>query len=151
MRRGGGVQRFARCRETNEALANRDWSFIDSECPDAAASLFSEAILKEATKYIPRENIRLSKSSHPWLTDECKVLVRRKHEAEGSSSYPEAVKQCSEGLLQAYRSYIARPRRELRDCTKGSKRWWKLSHALMNKPEKNCSIPALKLADGNWA
>ena len=134
-----------------EVLANKDWSFIDNCCPTLSTKVLTDIILEEAKRFIPHRIVRVLKSSHPWLNEECKRLVRDKHRAEGTGTYEDEVKRCSAGLGEAYQRYVQKTREDLKDCKKGSRRWWKLASALMNKPEKNCSIPALKENDGTWA
>ena len=55
-------------------------------------------------------------------------LVARKREAEGTEAYAERLKECSEGLLEAYRRWVAKTGKKLLELPRASKRWWKLAH-----------------------
>ena len=100
---------------------------------------------------MPVTTKRVAKSTHPWVNEHCRALVARKREAEGTEAYAEALRECSEGLLEAYKKWVAETRDKLRALPRGSKKWWKLARALAQKAEKNSSVPPLKRADKTWA
>jgi hypothetical protein len=56
-------------------------------------------ILSLAARRIPQREIRVKKSSHPWLNDRVLQLVDKKHAAQGSVEYDAAVQECSKGIM----------------------------------------------------
>ena len=121
-----------------------------SEDVDLATERFIEHLLRTLRKHVPVRKKVVTKSSHSWVDDHCLELVAKKREAEGTEAYAERLKECSEGLLEAYRRWVAKTGKKLLELPCASKRWWKLARVLAQKTEKSSSIPPLKRADGTW-
>ena len=117
--------------------------------PEQATLRFTEILQAAMTRFIPRKQIAESKFTHPWLTSTCLELVKRKHEAQGTARYKQAVRDCSSGLLNAYYNFVNRTRERLRRLGRGNKKFWKLSRLFLHKPGSNSTIPALKYPDGS--
>ena len=121
------------------------------ELADEAVERFTNFVLTSARKHVPSKTCSVRKSTHPWLNDRCRELVRRKQEAENTPLHRERLLECSQGVLEEYRKYVQRTREKMRKLPRSSKRWWKLSKALSLKAEKTSSVPPLKRTDGTWA
>ena len=140
----------ANWKNLKETLSLVDWSFVDELMPSQATEKFVEVVMSAARKHIPRKTVQELKSTHPWLTAECKSLIRRKHAAQGTEQFAAEAKHCSEGLLREYSAFVARKKNELKRCANGSRLWWKLAHTIMRRAEKCCSIPSLRDEAGEW-
>ena len=140
----------------NKELAGTDWNQVLFRCStlagkkweekdvDCAAARLTQHVLEVARKHIPVKRRVVQKSTHPWLDAHCAELVRRKREAEGTAEYSKRVKECSEGVLQAYTAYTKKTKEELKKLPRSSKRWWQVARSLAQKSEKSSSIPPLK-------
>ena len=149
--RQGWIYKHARWRWcVDRYLCTTDWSFIFTNSLDDAAERFTLTILAAAKKHIPMRNFSENKSQHPWLNQTCRDAITGKHESEGTPQYVEKQIECSDILMKEYEAYIARTRRELQDCKRGSKKWWQLNAVLLRRKSKACSIPAMKHESGEW-
>ena len=131
----------------NEELRAVDFS---SCIGSPAAHSATELILEVAMKYIPQRQLRTTKRSHPWLTDDIVSLVQAKQAAAGTAAYEDSVKVCSAAILKEYNTYCLKARRMLVEARRGSKPWWSLSRELLLQQARVESIPALKSSDGYW-
>jgi hypothetical protein len=122
--------------EMNCLPANTDWSFIDDGHPDTAAEKMTSIILSAAGQCIPQRSAREEKAAHPWLNDRCFELVAAKQAAKGTSDHAEQVAKCSEGVMQQYFGHVRRTRESLSKLAPSSRKWWRISQSLMNKPER---------------
>ena len=77
-------------------------------------------------------------------------LVAKKHESEGTPSYGDAVRACSEGIVAEYKQYASDTRQRLLEAKRGSKQWWSLCRELLRQRTRVQGIPALKSEEGNW-
>jgi hypothetical protein len=127
-----------------------DWTFLRHCDATRSAEMMMELILTAASRHIPQRTACIKKRSHPWLNDNIVELVAAKRAAEGTAEYGDAVRQCSERILEEYHAYAHKARQDLRECRSGSKVWWTLSRELLRQQTKVQSIPALKSNDGSW-
>ena len=88
---------------------------------------------------------------HSWINQMCIILVAAKCIAEGTAEFHQKQLECSQGLFREYRKNIERIRKKLLKARAGTKRWWKISHTLLNRPETTNTIPALRRRDRTWA
>ena len=73
-----------------------------------------------------------------------------KRAAEGTPAYGNAVKACSEAIMDGYNKYTAGAKEKLCDAQSGSKQCWNLSRELLSQLAKTQSIPAMKSENGEW-
>ena len=107
-------------------------------------------ILALAASHIPKRNLSVQKSTHPWLNRDLVALVAAKRAAAGTPDYERAVLACSSGIMAEYSLYNARARQRLLDTKRGSKHWWNISRELLSQRANILSIPALKAESGEW-
>ena len=116
-----------------EELAGHTWT---EEQVDTAAAKLTTYVLETAKKHIPVKRRTVVKSTHPWVDEHCKTLVQRKREAEGTPEYEARLRECSEGMLQAYLAYAKKTRGDLKKLPRASKRWWRIARDLAQKSEE---------------
>jgi len=126
------------------ALANVDWSPMQRDTADAAASFFMEMLWMNLCTYIPYKQIEIRKKSHPWLNSKCKAAIQAKNVAENTDSFIEARKRCAQVLAQEHQAHIGKVRKKIAKLKKGSKAYWRLNRELLNKKTKCSSIPPLR-------
>ena len=90
---------------------------------DEALQEFMEILWHSLCKFIPYEEIRFEKTSHPWLNSKCRKAIEAKNEMEGSEKYAEARHQCSQILTSEYQKYVAQLKEKINSLPKGSKQW----------------------------
>ena len=78
------------------------------------------------------------------------MLVKRKHEAEGTTLFEQRLRECSEGMLEEYQAYVRRTREKLKELPKSSKQWWRLAKSLAKNTKEKAGLPPLKKEDGSW-
>ena len=152
-----------------QAFKEEDWSFLRRTSQDGADEL-TERILETARKFIPKRVINERKSGHPWITEECRSVVREKNEIETRllqfiRDYPGhtsrlqeldeelqgAIRHCNVTLGRAYEAYVHKVREEIKILPKGSKKWWRLNRVLLGRSAKKTgSVPPLKNSSGQW-
>ncbi len=142
----------ARRSELRSALAAVDWRYIDQVCPSAAAEWFASTLMGYLQIYIPRKEIVVKCSAHPWFNNACIELVKQKREAWGTPQQAEVSERCSVGMLAHYYVYVEATKGKLRQLKRGSKAWWRLSKQLMHKATSHTCIPALRIPNSKeWA
>ena len=135
----------------NEELGSTDWSCLQQCNASRAAELTTSMILDMAAKHIPQRELRTTKRTHPWLTDDIVNLVAAKHAAtSGTPEHEAAVQACSAAIMTEYNAYCAQARQMLVEARRGSKQWWSLSRELLSQQAKIQSIPALKSPSSCW-
>ena len=92
--------------------------------------------------------IKTKPYEHPWIDDQCRRLLSRKHAAVGTPDFAAARDACSAGFTEAQRRYLVKTKETLR--TASAKDWWKFSKDLMSKAGGRENIPPLH-ANGTWA
>ena len=132
-------------------LLEIDWRPILAKCGDEAASELVERILAAVEVAIPSKVILDKVCAHPWLNDTCRLALARKREAFGTSSFQQRRDECSRTYLEAFASYVAKTRDELKGLPPSSRGWWRLSNSLLQRAGARESIPPLKRADDSWA
>ena len=137
----------------NQVLFGRDSATgpFTAEDVDHATENLTEHLLHTLRKHVPTVTKSVTKSTHPWIDERCRKLVERKRAAEGTEDHADRLRECSEGLLEAYKKWVKDTKEKLLELPRASKRWWKLARSLAQKAEKNSSVPPLKRLDGTWA
>ena len=130
---------------------NISWNFIDEKDVDASCAQLTEIILAAMDEHIPSKEISCNQSHHSWINQTCIDLVAAKRAGEGTAEFPYLQEKCSKGLFNEYLKHIERSRKKLLKIKKGTKAWWKMSRALLNRPETTNTIPALRKTDRSWA
>ena len=128
----------------NTEIAEADWNFLRDSQPSKGAQMLTEKLLCIAERSIPKKQVSVKKSTHPWLSTECEEAVRRKHNAQGTDTEREMAQECSAVLMQHHYAFIQKTRSELADAKTSSKSWWSKARQLLDQKSKACSIPALK-------
>ena len=134
-----------------QKLATADWRMMDSMDVNDAVLWLNTRILAMMSICIPKLSCTAQSTSHPWLNETCFALIRSKNAAEGTGYYSEACKQCSEGMYAQYLEYVQAIHVKLKKLPTGGKKWWKLSHKVLQKPDASTRIPPLCKPDGSWA
>ena len=131
--------------------APTNWDFIlGGTCVDTVTANLTNYILSGAKQFIPIRECSFSKSSHPWVTEQCLATVAEKHAAEGHPSYKVKRDACAGILLQEFRDHALRTKEKISGLPVSSKKWWKLCSSLMVKKNAKESIPPLQNPDGSW-
>ena len=141
----------AKWKELRQAIENHDWSsdIVEGDA-DGSAVRFEERLLYFIHRFIPRKLISDEKSSHRWLDDNCRKLIREKREAWGTESFVDKRDACTNGLLEAYNAFIKRTLAKLSNLKPSSREWWKISRSLMSLGSSAETIPPLKDKHSNW-
>ena len=133
-------------------LAGINWSEeFNALDADEMALQFTDLISSAAGRFIPSKWILYKAYSHPWVDNNCRNALRRKHAALGTVDFVKCRDECSHVFSEAYRSYIGRTRRKLRSMSRSSRGWWRVANSLMTKAGTAENIPPLKRHDSSWA
>ncbi len=108
---------------------------------DATRQL-TDVILFSAELFVPTREILDAKSTHPWIDDACRAAIAAETSAS-SVNVREASNACCQVLRDAYMNYVKQCSAKLRSLSTGSKLWWKITRALMNKKVAASSVPPL--------
>ena len=134
------------------SLSSVEWGeTIRSSSADEAASWVTATILRIVDENIPSKWITDRSYAHPWINEECREALRRKHEARGTEGYAATRDACSEVFLRTYQDYVRKTRETLKSMDPSSRGWWKIANSLLTKASTTENIPALQRADGSWA
>ena len=147
LRRRGWDFKHARWHAFKTELRNTDWTFTRSDTIDEAVEKFTLKILIAAQDHIPLRIFSDNKSQHPWLNNRCRTAISKKHASEGTPNYNRFRNECSVIITDEYLKHLSQLRKDVAQCKRGSKKWWKLNALLLNRKSKACSIPALKMGD----
>ena len=130
-------------------LAAQDWKmfFHDSEA-DAAAERFTEFVLDAAKRHIPTKKVMNRPYKHPWIDDDCRELLRKKHEQIGQPGFVAARDACLQGFRAAQAKFLDVTRKKLKQAS--SKDWWRESKELLSQSTGRENIPPLQSKDV-WA
>lgn len=125
------------------ALSDMKWSDVITGNPDSAAKAFADIILSTASANIPRRIATVAKSSHPWINEKCIEAISKKCQAHGTDTFQEASIRCSQTLQAEFTCFVERCSSTLKSLSKGDKKWWKITRALMFHKNKVSGIPPL--------
>ena len=134
----------------NTFFNTTDWHTIVGDDVDTATAKITDYIISAARRFIPVSLRTVYKSTHPWVNKRCKDAVEAKRNAEGTPSYGDTLKACSEVILEEFNMYVARTREKMKNLPRGSKRWWTMSKTLASRSDKNSNVPPLKTTDKEW-
>ena len=130
-----------------DSIAMEMWAELDSGRTHDAVESFIERLEDLVDMAIPHRTILERKGTHPWISGKVLELVEERNAAIGTPDETRAVMKCSEGMLEARRSYEARLRNELLEMRTGCKEWWKKSRELTNRRASAAAIPALRASE----
>ena len=134
-----------------DCFTKMDWtSILSGLSPNAAASVFTTQLVEVAGKFVPCVKRPVAKTSHPWLNDRCSKLIEAKIQSEGTPAYTVAQNNCSKGLLLEHDRFICNMRNKIQSMGPSSKKWWKLSSALMLKAGRSSGNTPLQDSNGKW-
>ncbi len=133
------------------SLLAKDWRPILAGSADDAAADMTQAILDTVAEHIPQTWITDKVYAHPWLNDDCRRALEKKHEAEGTADFPRLRDECSQAFLKARGEYVSKTRDDLKDMSRSSRGWWKLAGTLLARAGTRDNIPPLQRPDETWA
>ena len=131
-------------------LRRIDWTRLQNSSVDDAVKYFTDLLWYLCLKFIPSETIKVSKRSHPWLNERCKVAIEKKHSLQDTGRSQQATEECAVVLAEEYRKYKEQLKSKISKLGKNDKRWWQLNKELLNHKAKMSSIPPLRDEDGSW-
>ena len=122
-------------------LANADWEPLRRGTAEDALNYFLEILWICLIKFIPREKVTRTRSSHPWLNSRCHAAIARKNQSEGTDNFPVDSAACSETLREERSKYVEKLKAKLAELPRSprcSKQWWRINrdtcHALLWRP-----------------
>jgi hypothetical protein len=131
-------------------VADTSWAWLAEVEPYEGAEQLTNTLLDLAKSCIPQRDMVQRKSTHPWLSERVLSLVRRKHDAAGTTAETETRDLCSQAIFEEFGKFVKKERARLGQVRRGSKDWWSKSSRLMQQRGAVCSIPALKNTEGGW-
>ena len=135
-----------------KVLRDTDWlAILCANDVDGSVERFHRVLWALICDHIPSEVISETKTSHEWLDDNCRRLIRLKREAWGTLEFVTRRDECTRGLLEAYDAFVKRTRSKLSRLKRSSREWWRLSRALMSLGSAAEVVPPLKRDDGSWS
>ena len=103
------LYRQARWPALVQALSCIEWhSVLPLDDPSKAVAVFTDIVLTHAKAHIPFKELKLQKSTHPWLNDRRMRLVAEKVAAFGTPDFQAKQKLCSEGLLKKHEQFVVK-------------------------------------------
>ena len=145
------LYRQARWHELNRSLSSINWfGVLPLDDPSSAVAVFTGIVLEAAKTHIPFKKLHLRKSTHPWLNERCLELVASKVMAFGTPGFASKRDECSRGLLEEHKRYIARTREKINSLPTSSKKFWKLCDIMAMKTVGVSSIPPLRSSSSAW-
>lgn len=89
-----------------EHVASVDFSSTDSECVDHATERFTEVLLSVCDIFVSRRTLVKRSSSHPWLSERCRLAVASKKRAFGLEFYVAEYLVCNFVLKDKFYFYM---------------------------------------------
>ena len=108
------------------------------------AQRLTEQLLQIAEANVPTRFLKISKSTHPWLTERGEEAVRRKHAAQGTEQEAEAARECSNILMDEHYDFVWKMQTKLLEAKPSLKNWWSNVRRLTDRKQRVSNIPALK-------
>ena len=140
----------AQWKKLRGALKETEWSTLLGTDVHAATEKLTNYLLTVAKQFVPYRPLQQYVTTHPWLNDRVRAAVQDKVRASSTTNAAAAAERCSAVVLEEYKRYTAQTRDALRSLPSSSRKWWKVSSALLHKKNKCSSVPPLKDQDGNW-
>ena len=135
-----------------QKLSDTDWgAALNHLRADEAAEHLTTLILSAIEDAIPTKWIIDKSHSHPWINDDCRKALLRKHQALGTDDFVLFRDECSNTFLRAYHEHVRKTRDTLKSLSPSSRGWWKIANSLLTKSSVTENIPALQREDGSWA
>jgi len=127
----------------NNFLEQVDYTFISSLDVDIATVNFTDMLLQGAELFICQTKLECDVSSHPWLSDRCRVAIAKKHSLVNTEAYRSACLECSQILKDEFQSFVLTIKKKMQMLKRGSKEYWKLVKKLMLGTSHRLSVPCL--------
>ena len=131
------------------ALLEIKWELMPDDIDDAQ-DFFTSSVLNAVRQFVPNRVIKFSKSSHPWINNECKKAIEAKYRAFGSRNFAALRDECSRTLQRTFQQYTKTTREKLCSMKASSKQWWRTANLLLRKASNVSSIPPLRSPEGLW-
>ena len=93
-------------KDLEEELEKANWEPLRHGTAEHASNYFMEILWLCLVKYIPRETVTRTRSSHPWLNSRCRAAITRKNNSEGSESFSIASEACAQTLREERSKYV---------------------------------------------
>ena len=110
---------------------------------------FLEVLWLHLAKHIPRKNLEIVKSSHPWVNQRSRDAIAEMNNAQNTPNAVAAADKCSAVLAEERQKHVQKVKDKLATLKKGSKQWWKIAHELLHRKGTLTSIPTLR-ENGQW-
>ena len=127
-----------------EDLEAIDWKPLKHGTAEDALNYFLDILWICLTKHIPRETVKRTRSSHPWLNAKCRAAIVCKNDAEGTGSFDAASNTCSQVLREERVKYVEKLKAKLAGLPRCSKQWWRINRELLHRKANVSSIPPLR-------
>ena len=140
-----------------DKVGNIDWNnVVNSGTVDIAAELFSKTMMDIAKTSMPVKTIIVKNKDAPWITQEIKKLIKKKHNIHAFAKLLDSVwswnlfKQTRNRLVDMIRNRKDEYQREIENRINsetgfGTKDWWKMVNNFFNRRGLSYSeIPALQ-------
>ncbi len=133
-------------------LAGVDWgTFFANKNANEAAESLTARVIDAVERHVPTRWHVDKAYAHPWLNDNCREALRRKHAAEGTADFVARRDECTKAFRDAHKAYVDKVRVDLKKMSPSSRGWWKLSGSLLQRATGQENIPPLRRNDGSWA
>jgi hypothetical protein len=132
-----------------QELGNYDWRRLHEGTAEVALDYFLEVLWLHLARHIPRREIDMVKSSHPWVTQRSKDAIAEMTNLQNTPQYAAAAEKCEKVLAEERLKHVQKVKTKLASLKKGSKQWWKINNELLHRKGSMTSIPTLR-EDGNW-
>ena len=134
--------------ELKRALKVVDWSsFFSSRGPEESAAYLTDYLLDLSKSFIPTKTVSHRPYKHPWINDNCREALRKKHSEVGKPGFEAARDACTAVFRRAHAEFLEKSRKKLK--TSSPRDWWKLSKELLAQTGGKENIPPLKV-DDKW-
>ena len=104
-------------------LERHDWSILDSDPVNDAASYMVEVILSYCRLCIPMKVCVEVRKSDPWMTKRCEDALVEKAAFENTDGYADACRRCGDVIRAEFSKYVDELKVKLNDLPRCSKDW----------------------------
>ena len=130
-------------------LHQYDWHVLRNGSAEDSLNAFLEILWLHLVKHIPRRQLDITKSSHPWVNARSKNAIIEKNNAEGTPNFEEAAAKCTAVLAEERLKHVQRVKEKMAKLPPGGKQWWKINRELLHRKATLSSIPTLR-ENGEW-
>ena len=140
----------------NHDLSSINWyEMLDRIDVNQAVDLFTTLFLSVITRHVPNREITCSDRDAPWITDDVKIAIKRKHRVyhryvkrgrrpEDWTRVKQVKNDATKMITDAKNKYYSRLSEKPCDPNVGIKAYWKTLHKIINKKQV-MNIPPILL------